>query len=150
MPIRHALIGALSATLLASAVIAQPMPVYFAPEGAAMAGYDPVSYFQGDIPVQGRPEISVTWKGAEWHFASLENRALFEANPRAFAPQFGGYCSYAMAQGLLKGTDPGAWQVVDGRLYLTYSPEIERKWREDQVQYIHQAEGNWPEILYWE
>lgn len=145
---RRFLFGALSAAVLASAVHAQDMPVYFAPDGMAMGGYDPVSYFESDVPVQGRPEISVMWKGAEWHFASQENRELFESNPRAFAPQFGGYCSYAMAYGVLKSTDPSAWQVVDGRLYLTHSPEIEQMWRQDRGDYIHQAQEYWPDILY--
>ncbi len=145
---RSSLFGALSAVFLACAAHAQDTPVYFAPEGMAMGGYDPVSYFEGDVPVQGQPEISVMWKGAEWHFASHQNRELFEGNPRAFAPQFGGYCSYAMAHGVLKSTDPSAWRVVDGRLYLTHSPEIEQMWRQDQGEYIQQAREYWPEILY--
>jgi len=150
MLIRRFLFGALSAVVLSLPVLAQDMPVYFASDGAAMAGYDPVSYFEGDAPVRGHPDISVMWKGAEWHFASQENRERFERDPRAFAPQFGGYCSYAMAYGILKSTDPQAWQVVDGQLYLINSPEIERVWDQDQGAYIHMAEENWPAILYHE
>ncbi|MEM9126798.1 MAG: YHS domain-containing (seleno)protein [Pseudomonadota bacterium] len=148
MPIRRSLFGAFAAFFLSSAVLAQDKPVYFATDGAALAGYDPVSYFAGDAPVRGQPEIAVTWKGAVWHFASHENRDRFESDPRAYAPQFGGYCSYAMAHGRLKSTSPTAWQVVDGKLYLTHSLEIEKMWRQDQSEYIHLAQEYWPVILY--
>ncbi|NVO54545.1 YHS domain protein [Rhodobacteraceae bacterium B1Z28] len=147
---RRSLLGALTAFALAPAASAQDMPVFYATDGAAMAGYDPVSYFEGTVPTQGQPEIAVMWKGVEWYFASQKNRELFESNPRAFAPQFGGYCSYAMAYGVLKSTDPSAWQVVEGRLYLTHSPEVEQIWRQDQVGYIAMAEENWPVVLYHE
>jgi len=113
-----------------------------------MAGYDAVSYFNGGVPVRGLPEYAVVWKGAEWHFASAENRDAFERDPRAFAPQFGGYCAYAMAQGELSSTDPTLWDVVDGRLYLIHSPEIDDMWHEDQAEYIRMAEDHWPVVLY--
>ncbi|MBO9446552.1 YHS domain-containing (seleno)protein [Ruegeria sp. R14_0] len=148
MPIRQTLFGAIAALTLVSAAHAQDMPVYFESDGAVMAGFDPVSYFQGNAPVRGMPEYAVIWKGAEWHFASAENRDLFESNPRAYAPQFGGYCAYAMAQGLLKSTDPMLWDMVDGRLYLTHSPEVEKVWRGDRAEFIEMAEENWPVILY--
>ncbi|WP_170466299.1 YHS domain-containing (seleno)protein [Ruegeria arenilitoris] len=148
MSIRKIILGAIAALALVPAVRAQDMPVYFETDGAVMAGFDPVSYFQGTAPVRGMPEYAVIWKGAEWHFASAENRDLFESNPRAYAPQFGGYCAYAMAQGLLKSTDPMLWDMVDGRLYLTHSPEIEKVWRGDRAEFIEMAEENWPVVLY--
>lgn len=121
--------------------------MFYEADGAALAGYDPVSYFESNTPVRGQPQYAVVWKGVEWHFATDENREAFERDPRAFAPQFGGYCAYAMAKGKLVGTDPMAWQVVDGRLYLTHSPEIEEMWREATVEYIRMAEAHWPVIL---
>lgn len=145
---RRFIFGILTAIAFAPIAWAQDKPVYFATDGAAMAGYDPVSYFDSAVPVRGEPSIAVMWKGAQWHFASQENRERFESNPRAFAPQFGGYCSYAMANGVLKSTDPMAWQVVDGRLYLTHSPAVERIWEQDRSANIHLAEENWPVILY--
>ncbi len=122
--------------------------MFYVTDGAAMAGYDAVSYFNDGVPVRGQPEYAVVWKGAEWHFASAENREAFERDPRAFAPQFGGYCAYAMALGELSSTDPTLWDVVDGRLYLTHSPQIDAMWHEDQAEYIRMAEKNWPVVLY--
>lgn len=145
---RRFLFGAMAAALISPAAMAQEMPVFYEADGAALAGYDPVSYFESNTPVRGQPQYAVVWKGVEWHFATDENREAFERDPRAFAPQFGGYCAYAMAKGKLVGTDPMAWQVVDGRLYLTHSPEIEEMWREATVEYIRMAEAHWPVILY--
>lgn len=145
---RRFLLGALTAAVLAPAAFAQDLPVFYKTDGAAMAGYDAVSYFNSGTPVRGLPEYSVVWKGAEWHFASAENRDAFEMNPRAYAPQFGGYCAFAMAQGKLVSTDPNLWQVIDGRLYLTHSPEIEKRWQRDTAGYIRMAEANWPVVLY--
>nr|WP_321254188.1 YHS domain-containing (seleno)protein [uncultured Ruegeria sp.] len=145
---RRFFIGAMAAIKFAPAVQAQDAPVYFATGGAAMAGYDPVSYFVDDAPVLGHAEHSLMWKGVEWHFASAENQERFERDPRAFAPQFGGYCAYAMALGLLSSTDPLAWKVVDGRLYLVHSLAIEKVWQEDMALNIRLAEEHWPSVLY--
>ncbi|WP_170516471.1 YHS domain-containing (seleno)protein [Ruegeria atlantica] len=145
---RRFLLGAIAAALITPAATAQEIPVFYVTDGTAMSGYDVVSYFNGDAPVHGQPKYAVVWKGAQWHFATAENRDAFERDPRAFAPQFGGYCAYAMAHGSLVSTDPKAWQVVDGRLYLTHSPEIEAMWREAKTEYIRMAEAHWPVILY--
>lgn len=127
---------------------AQKRPVFFETASGAMTGFDTVSYFRDGRPVRGKPDIVVMWKGAAWHFVSQENREAFESNPRAFAPRFGGYCAFAMAHGQLSSTDPTAWKIVDGRLYLTHSPEIERVWEANMAEYIRKAEANWPDILY--
>ncbi|WP_237217127.1 YHS domain-containing (seleno)protein [Ruegeria lacuscaerulensis] len=145
---RRFLFGAICAAMIAPAAFAQELPVFYKTDGAAMAGYDVVSYFGDGAPVRGLPEYSVVWKGAEWHFATAENQAAFEMNPRAYAPQFGGYCAYAMAQGELVSTDPALWRVIDGRLYLTHSREIERMWIQDTAGYIEMAEAHWPVVLY--
>ena len=96
---RRSLIAGLSVMVLPHVAWAQKKPVYFATEGAAIHGYDAVSYFAAEAPVRGQANIAVTWKGAQWFFASQQNRERFESNPRAYAPQFGGYCAYAMAHG---------------------------------------------------
>ncbi|WP_255611718.1 YHS domain-containing (seleno)protein [Ruegeria sp. SCSIO 43209] len=122
--------------------------MFYVDDGMAVSGYDAVSYFKAGAPELGQPDIALMWKGAIWRFASEENRDRFERNPRAYAPQFGGYCAYAMAKGLLSSTDPMAWQIVDGRLYLTHSEAIERIWERDVTNYIREAEGHWPAVLY--
>ncbi|MCE8547018.1 YHS domain protein [Ruegeria pomeroyi] len=145
---RRNLISGLAGTLILTAPpLWAEASVFYTENGAAIRGYDTVAYFTEGAPVPGAPTIAVMWKGAVWHFASQENRAAFEANPRAFAPQFGGYCAYAVSRGYTSDTDPTAWQIVDGELYLIHSAEVARLWVEDVAGNIAGARKNWPAVL---
>ncbi|EEX08028.1 YHS domain protein [Ruegeria lacuscaerulensis ITI-1157] len=145
---RSVLSGVALSVAVPSVLWAQKRAVFFATDSGAMAGFDTVAYFRDGRPMKGKPDIVVMWKGVAWRFVSQQNREAFEGNPRAFAPRFGGYCAYAMAHGQLSSADPAAWKIVDGRLYLTHSPEIERVWEANMADYIRKAETNWPDILY--
>lgn len=122
-------------------------PVYFTSDGAAIEGYDVVSYFTADAPQPGDPVHAVIWKGALWKFASAENREQFEANPRAYAPQYGGYCAYGVAQGVAVRTDPTLFSIEDGRLYLIHSKAVWQRWVQDVPGHIDRADANWPAVL---
>jgi len=74
--------------------------------GVAVAGYDPVGYFTEGKPVKGSKDITLQHEGATWRFASAENRAAFEADPAKYAPQYGGYCAYAVAKGSTAKAEP--------------------------------------------
>ena len=74
----------------------------------AVGGFDPVAYFTQSEAVAGSKDITAEWDGATWRFASAENRDTFLANPEAYAPQYGGYCAYAAAQGYVAPTVPQA------------------------------------------
>jgi YHS domain-containing protein len=113
----------------------------------ALDGYDPVSYFKQGKPTKGNPAHAVTWNGASWHFSSAENRAAFEANPQAYAPQFGGYCAWAVSQGYTAKGDPNAWSIVDGKLYLNYNADVHKTWQKDASGNIVKADANWPKVL---
>jgi len=126
--------------------IAQKDQVYSNSQGA-IKGYDPVAYFKASKPVKGKEGISYQWKGANWHFASEENRDAFKANPEAYAPQFGGYCAYAVSEGYTAKIEPEAWKVVNGKLYLNYNLNIKKKWEANQAERIKKAEANWPAAL---
>ncbi|MBP5856133.1 YHS domain-containing protein [Marivibrio halodurans] len=114
--------------------------------GVAIEGTDPVAYFTESRPVEGSSDFSVEWNGAEWHFASAENRALFEADPEKYAPAYGGYCAWAVSQGKTAGIDPEAWKIVDDRLYLNYNESVQSTWEEDIPGNIRKADENWPVI----
>lgn len=122
-------------------------PVYQVTDGAAVSGYDTVAYFVKGQAIPGRPDIEVEWKGAVWRFASLENRRRFEANPRAYAPQYGGYCAYALSKGHLANTDPRAWKIVNGRLYLVHSLALFKVWLRDIPGNLALSDANWPDAL---
>ena len=145
---RRRFITSLTCLAVAPAVWAQQNSVFYGENGVAISGYDAVSYFRGGAPVQGYSDIALIWKGARWQFETAENRDQFERNPRAFAPQFGGYCAYAMMDGELSSTDPLAWQIVQGKLYLAHSAEVEYLWRQNVAQNIRRAERHWPSVLY--
>jgi YHS domain-containing protein len=112
--------------------------------GLAIHGTDPVAYFTEGAAVTGSPEYTYDWGNATWQFASAENRDLFAANPQQYAPQYGGFCAWAVSQGYTASIDPNAWRIVEGRLYLNYSPGVQRQWEQDIPGNISRADANWP------
>jgi len=115
--------------------------------GVAIEGYDPVAYFTEGKPVEGRKSFAFEWKGATWRFASAEHRDLFAADPEKYAPQYGGWCAYAVAHNDTPGIDPEAWTIHDGKLYLNYDSEIQAKWLAERDAFIAQADANWPNLV---
>lgn len=136
------------ATLTVPAVaLAAKAPIYTAPfSSVAVGGYDVVSFFSGK-PVKGNAQFQTNWKGATWQFANAADLTKFKANPAAYAPQYGGYCAWAAAQGRTAPGDPAFWRVVGGKLYLNYNADIQSKWLKDVPGFIKQADANWPAIL---
>jgi YHS domain-containing protein len=113
----------------------------------AVGGYDPVAYFTDGKPVEGRRDIIYEWKGATWRFASERNRDAFKADPHAYAPQYGGYCAWAVSQGYTAKGDPKHWRVVAGKLYLNYDARVQRDWAKDIPGNVVKADRNWPQVL---
>ena len=122
-------------------------PRTFAENSLAIRGADPVAYFMQGRPTIGLAENAVEWYGATWRFASDENMEIFMGNPHAYAPQYGGYCAFAMSKGSIATTVPEAWTIVDGKLYLNYSVNVRSVWSEDIPGNITLANGHWPNIL---
>lgn len=114
--------------------------------GTAVKGYDVVAYFDEGAPREGSSEFEHEWRGATWRFASAEHRDRFAADPERYAPQYGGYCAYAVAKGTTADIDPRAWRIVDGRLYLNKSPKVQSLWERDVAGHIVQADANWPRV----
>jgi YHS domain-containing protein len=143
-----------AATFLAVAGVgATPALAVAAPEvylppfsKVAMGGYDPVSYFDGG-PKKGDGKLTATFKGAEYRFASAANLARFKANPTAFVPQYGGYCAWAVAGGYTAKGDPLAWRIVNGKLYLNYDANVQKRWVQDIPGNIAKGDRNWPAVL---
>jgi YHS domain-containing protein len=113
----------------------------------AVGGYDPVAYFTEGRPVRGATQFRITHQGYEYRFASAEHLAAFRANPARYLPQYGGYCAWAVAQGYTAAGNPQNWRIVDGRLYLNYNDEIQRRWERDIPGFIRSADANWPGVL---
>jgi hypothetical protein len=127
-----------------AAFAASPVEPVNQKSGLAVKGHDPVAYFTEGRPVKGNPQVFFDWMGARWVFASAANRDLFAASPEKYAPQFGGYCAWAVSNNYTAGIDPEAWKIVDGKLYLNYSKSVQRKWEQELDKRIADANRNWP------
>lgn len=150
MPIRHPLVRAVFLFLMLAAV-APAMAISPVNRtllgGLAIDGYDPVAYFLDGKPIEGKKAHSFVWNDATWRFATAAHRELFVKSPESYAPQYGGYCAWAVSQGYTAGIEPEAWTVRDGKLYLNYDLEIQEKWRADLPGLIAKGDANWPGLL---
>lgn len=113
----------------------------------AINGYDTVAYFTVGKPVMGNDAFALDWMGAKWKFASQANLDLFKANPEKYAPQYGGYCAYGVAQGYLVKVEPDQFTVRDNKLYLNYDADVQAKWLKDPAGYIKTADTQFPLLL---
>lgn len=111
----------------------------------ALEGYDTVAYFTEGKAMTGDPKITAEWLGAEWHFASTQNRDLFLANPVSYAPQYGGHCADGMAYtatAVQINIDPKSWRIVNGKLYISYDPVSAAEF--DTIpDLVKRADANW-------
>ena len=123
------------------------LPVNKDLDGAAVKGFDVVAYFVENKPVKGNKEFQYEWMGAKWQFSSAANRELFTANPSKYAPQYGGYCAFAVSEGHKAPVDPNVWKIVDGKLYLNYDASVGKVWRQDIPGRIAKADKNWPDLV---
>src|SRR5262245_59081260 len=143
--------GVLTFSLLMVRILA-PVPtaageaVNQSASGVAMKGYDPVAYFTEGRPAKGETRFQHQWMGATWQFSSAVNRDLFVANPKKYAPQYGGYCAYGVSEGHKAPIDPKAWTIVDRKLYLNYDSAVREIWQKDMPGHISKADANWPKI----
>ena len=130
-----------------TAAAAPAPPVSADDSGLAIRGYDPVAFFTEGKPVRGKAEYSLEHQGAVWRFSSAESLAAFKAAPDRYAPQFGGYCAWAVSQHYLAPGDPNYWKIVDGKLYLNANARAKELWEADQADAITRGHANWPAVL---
>jgi len=112
----------------------------------AVQGTDVVAYHTESRPVEGSSEHAFEWRGATWRFASAENRDRFAKEPERYAPRYGGYCAYGMAQGYKVDIDPEAWSIVDGQLFLNVNKEVQKQWEADIPGFIVKADAHWERL----
>jgi YHS domain-containing protein len=115
--------------------------------GVAIRGYDAVAYFLDAKAVPGNDAFVTEWMGAKWKFASQDHLDRFKAEPAKYAPQYGGYCAYGVANGKAVKIEPEQWTIVDGRLYLNYDADINKTWRADRANYIRQADSKFSQLV---
>jgi hypothetical protein len=111
----------------------------------AIKGYDPVAYFTLGKATPGSSDIAYEWDGTRWQFADAAHRDLFQRDPEAYAPQYGGYCALGMTAGNRGEPNPEVWAIVDGKLYFNYDEPTQDEWRQNEAANIAQADRVWAE-----
>lgn len=101
---------------------------YNSTSGVALKGYDPVAYFDNGVAKSGNNQHSYEWGGVTWQFSSAEHRDLFASRPEQFAPQFGGFCSFAVSKGFTADISPDAWHIENGQLYVFADENVRNDW----------------------
>ena len=115
-------------------------------EGIAMQGYDAHAYWTTNAARPGDPLHVVEWRGKPWHFATAEDAEAFRADPLAYEPQFGGYCTRAMSLKKIVDGDPEVWRIFNGKPYLFAKPKGGRVFDKDQQPMIDKAQAYWDSL----
>lgn len=116
-------------------------------QGVALEGYDPVAFFSDSRAVKGNEQYQAHVGGATYLFSSAEHLATFQQEPARYTPQFGGYCAYGASQGHVAPVEISTWQILDGRLTLNYSKDVQQKFNKDVAGYLAKANAQWPRLV---
>ena len=115
-------------------------------DNLAIQGYDVISYFDG-APKEGDKNISFEYAGAQYFFTSEANKNKFKTDPAKYAPQYGGWCAYAMGvDGSKVKIDPDTYTILDNKLYLFYNfgwTNTLPKWKKDEANLKTKADDYW-------
>lgn len=109
-------------------------------------GVDAVTLSTLNAVAEGDAAFTVVHEGVAYYFASAESARLFKAAPQKYAPQYGGFCAYAVALGKKFDGDPRYADIVGGKLYLFVNAEIFAKYKKDSKRILAKAEATWPSI----
>lgn len=117
----------------------------------AIQGYDPVAYFKANKAIKGKKELTVTFDGITYHFATKENKDEFQKSPQKYEPQYGGWCAYAMgSSGDKVEINPETFKIIDGKLYLFYNAFFNntlKSWNKDEKNLKSKADTNWKKFM---
>jgi YHS domain-containing protein len=116
-------------------------------DGVLVDGYDVVAYFTDGRPAMGSAAFASAYEGATYWFLSAEHKALFDAGPAKYAPQFGGFCAYAVSRKGLRPVDPAIFHFVDGKLFLQHTKKAYDLFEKDEAGNTKRAYGNWPGLV---
>jgi YHS domain-containing protein len=149
-----ALISATVALAGCGAMLAQNPPSALKPVNAVadgddarvmLKGHDVVAYFTQGQHALGSNQFKSVYEGVTFRFASAEHKALFDANPRKYQPEYGGYCANGIAYGIPWGGDADTWRIIDGRLFINGGPGSKAAFELDLKRNIELADRYWRE-----
>lgn len=114
-----------------------------ADERLMLRGNDPVSYFTGQAPVRGDPEIKSTHQGLTFRFATAANKAEFDRNPARYVPGYGGFCASGAPYALKAAIGAEVFTIHDNRLYLFGSERVKAHWLMDVRDNLRLGDAYW-------
>lgn len=120
----------------------------------AIGGYDVVSYHTSNAAIRGNNDFVAKHSGTTYYFSNAENLQTFNANPKKYLPEYGGYCAFAMAmKGAAAPTDPETFKIRDGKLYLFFNDFYDGKpfntiipWNGSEKEMLSKANANWAKL----
>lgn len=120
-------------------------------KGFIANGYDVVEYFNNNAEKGNKKNIS-TFDGVKFKFTTAKNLKKFEANPKKYIPQYGGYCAYAIGKnGEKVSINPKTFEIRDGKLYLFYNSwgtNTLQLWKKEGAENLQKkADQNWGKLL---
>ncbi len=115
-------------------------------EPVMLLGHDPTAYFTKGEPVRGKPDFKVSMSDRTYYFANAESKALFNSSPWRYEPQYGGFCSSGAAYAIKLGSDPSAWEIYQGRLFIFGDVLGKKAWQLDPQWNVEHADRLWPEM----
>jgi YHS domain-containing protein len=114
--------------------------------GVILDGYDPVAFFTDGKPVLGSDAFQSTYRGAIYHFASADDKSMFDQEPAKYEPQFGAFCAYAVSVGRTAPIDVNTFSIVNGRLVVQHNSRAVGLWNKDPQGNLKLADKYWPAV----
>jgi YHS domain-containing protein len=111
--------------------------------GVILKGYDPVAYFTRHQAVKGNPAIQTSYGGAIYYFVSVADKVAFSKNPSKYVPQYGGFCANHMSKAEMKDSNPAAFFIYKGKLYVCSSADGVTEFRSNIDENIRKADDYW-------
>jgi YHS domain-containing protein len=124
------------------------MKVQYLEKGKALNGHDVISVYNGET-VLGKEELYSTYLSAIYQFATEANKKEFDRNPEKYIPKYGGYCSTAVAEGVLVESNAHSSLIQDGELHVFYkdaNEDTQDEWNEKPIDYKKTAEIQWTKL----
>ena len=126
-------------------------PVNAVPDGAEdslmLKGHDVVAYFTDATHMLGRPDVKTVHQGVTFRFASAQHKALFDADPAKYLPQYGGFCANGVSYGIPWGGDADRWILREGKLYIFGGESSRRAFLMDRELNTQRADKYWAEEI---
>ncbi len=143
---RKFILATMALAVTTGPALAKTIRRFSSSDGLALKGYDTTAYFAHQQAHAGAERHSVNWKGVEWRFTTAHEAEQFTATPDKFAPQFGGYCTRAMAIKREVPADPKVWRIHDGKLYVFYAAKGGKLFDKNPTQMITDAQAHWDSL----